>query len=275
MKFLVNWHFEAYCTREELTDFDFKDYGFDKHCAIPLDPENYSVEAILRGLPSNWTPDCSIFFFPEYAPLPIKMEKMPFPSYVVVSDWNCGYLILIENLKKFDYIFTDKPGVTFFKEKGFANVSYWPAYSFNPQWHKIYPHQEKKYDVSFIGNLSSYFHGVRNKLIYQLLTLSDKYKINIEIGIKEAAYGKLLNQSRIVFNKSVRGEFNMRCYEVPACGTLLFFEEDNQEVREIFTDQEHCVLYNQDNLLALVTKYLEEDSLREVIAKNGYKKNSR
>ena len=70
-------------------------------------------------------------------------------------------------------------------------------------------------------------------------------------------YGRFLNRARIGFNRSIRGEMNLRAFEVPACGGLLFMEEQNREIREFLTPGEEVVLYNNDNFEELVRDAVE------------------
>jgi tetratricopeptide (TPR) repeat protein len=59
----------------------------------------------------------------------------------------------------------------------------------------------------------------------------------------------------------------MRCYEAAACGSLLFCEEENGEIREFFEDRVHCVLYNEQNLDELLDYYLSHEEERARITR--------
>lgn len=267
MKFLVNWTFGNYLSEEELQQLDFISFGF-KGFDIELTPEEYTAETIVSRIPEGWEPECSIFFYPEYHPIPLGMECLPFKSIAVISDWNCGLLTLQKSLSVFDHIFVDVPGVKLFQRMGFRNASFWPAYSFNRSWHYKMDNVPKRYDITFIGNLNPTIHQKRNRLLSQVLKLSDRYAVNVDVGIRGEAYGRMLNDSKIVFNCSVRGEFNMRCYEALACGALLFLEADNLEAASIVSE-ESLVLYREDNLVELLLYYLEHDEERQRKVQKG------
>jgi glycosyltransferase involved in cell wall biosynthesis len=73
-----------------------------------------------------------------------------------------------------------------------------------------------------------------------------------------------------VFNRSVRGECNMRVFEALASGALLFQEEENAEVPSLLRYGEECVFYNERNLEELLMHYLANDGARESICRRAY-----
>jgi len=272
MRFLTNLNFGMYCSRDELKHLDYRVYGMDQFSDIKISPENYSMKAVFEKLPEGWIPDVALFFYPEYYALPDEIENIPCASYAIVSDWNCGFIWLKEVLKKFDHTFTDMNGVDLFKRSGIQSVSDWPVYSFNKAWHFWRQNDEKKYDVTFIGNFNPYIHLERMQMLAKVLTENKGYRVHLAIGIKGEAYGEMLNQSKIVLNRSIRGEFNMRSYEALACRSLLFLEDTNREVFYFLKDRQHCVLYNEQTLMPLIEYYLNHDAEREEIAKNGWQR---
>ncbi|HMC88099.1 MAG TPA: glycosyltransferase, partial [Gemmataceae bacterium] len=80
----------------------------------------------------------------------------------------------------------------------------------------------------------------------------------------------LLRRARIVFNRSIRGEFNKRAIEALAGGALLFQETENCETPALLRDREHCVYYTRDNLETLLEYYLEHEDERRAIAEAGH-----
>jgi hypothetical protein len=204
----------------------------DSNSDVVYNIEKDSFQDIINSLPSGWSPDVVIFWSPEYNTLPLGIEKSTSFTLAVVGDWNLGFTSLKENLKKFDWIVTDKAGVEIFKKAGYQNVNYWPMFSFNPEIHKIIDGVEKLYDIVFIGNFNHMIHSERVKWLYRVAMLARRYKVKLMSGIYNEEYAKVLNQAKIVFNHSVRQEMNMCAYETPACGSLLFIEETNLEVRD-------------------------------------------
>jgi tetratricopeptide (TPR) repeat protein len=113
-----------------------------------------------------------------------------------------------------------------------------------------------------IGNLSPVVQRERAPWLARVARLGDRYRIRIAGGVFGEEYTRLMNATKITFNRSIRGEMNMRCYEAAACGSLLFYDEENEEIREFFEDRVHCVLYNARNLEELIDHYLTHDEER-------------
>ena len=77
--------------------------------------------------------------------------------------------------------------------------------------------------------------------------------------------------SRLVFNRSVRNDVNMRVFEAVACGSLLMTNDlaDNGQA-ELFRDGVHLATYRDaDELLDKVRFYLAREESRERIAAAG------
>ena len=239
---------------------------------IIIQAKGATFQEIIARLPSGWLPDMVLFSDPAYYLIPTGIEDSPFPTAAIIGDWNLSFNALRKSADLFDYLFTDLKGVEIFKRHNYGNVEYFPMFSFDPEVHRPLPEIEKVYDICFIGNLNHAVQRERAQWLRRIAMLSQKYKVTIANGIYGEDYTRLLNQSKIIFNRSIRGEMNMRAYEAPACRTLLFFEEENLEVRNFYTDRVHCVLYNEDNLEELMDYYLQNETEREEIAKRGHER---
>jgi hypothetical protein len=75
-----------------------------------------------------------------------------------------------------------------------------------------------------------------------------------------------------VWNRSIRGELNMRAYEAPACGALLMMESENLEVREVFADGESCALYGADDLERIIDAWLGSPARLAAAADAGWRR---
>ncbi len=77
--------------------------------------------------------------------------------------------------------------------------------------------------------------------------------------------------SRLVFNRSIRNDVNMRVFEALACGSLLMTNDlaDNGQ-DELFQDGVHLATYRDgDELLDKIHFYLRREDLRERLAAAG------
>ncbi len=239
----------------------------DTNGDIIFNPVTENFSDIEAKLPPGWKTDVLIFWGPEYTLIPQGFENTPFPIVAMLGDWNLSFSNLRDNIKQFDFIVSDKSCVETLKKAGYKNVDYWPGNAFNPDFHKRLPNVEKIYDVVFIGSINNDIHRKREKWLYRLTSMADKYKINILLNVYGDKYVETLNQSKIVFNYGIRKEINMRAFEAPACGALLFLEEDNLEVRDYFEPGKECILYNNDNFEEILAYYIAHDQEREEIIK--------
>lgn len=124
-------------------------------------------------------------------------------------------------------------------------------------------------DVGFYGNLNPAAHPRRMDNVHRLTMLGDRWRVEISGYHAQEDYAALLNRTRIAFNGSIRGEMNLRCFEAPACGALLFIERDNLEAGEVFTHGETAIFYSDDDLLELMERYLRDEPERARIARAG------
>ncbi len=247
-------------------------FGYQPEADFPIDYRTEDIHHVFKKLPSDWFPDILIVWSPVYYPLPPKIEECPVPTAAIVGDWHNAFGSMADNLARFDLILTDKKGCEVFERCGLEKVEYYPMYSFDPAVHQKIFECEKVYDVVFAGYHEGYLPGRRMDFLRRLIRMEEKYRIKILSGIHGEPYARLLNQAKIGFNHSIRGEMNMRAYEAPACGTLLMMEEDNLEVRDFLAEGKECVLYNEENFEELIETYVNQDELREEIADAGHQR---
>lgn len=254
---------------------DLDDLGvlcFDRHDAdVAWNPEE-PFRALWERLPGGWSPDLLIWWSPEYALLPAGLEACPVPSLAVLGDWNLGLWATAPFLEAFDAVVTDRNGVAALAPQLGTPVEYWPAFSFNPRIHHRLPGTPKEWDISFVGNFNHDVQVERARWLLRLARLSGRYRVLLASGVYGEDYAQLLNASRIVFNRSIRGELNMRAYEAPACGALLFMEAENLEVADVFPPGEACVLYTETTLEPLLEHYLTHPEALERVAEAGWRR---
>lgn len=167
----------------------------------------------------------------------------------------------------FSYIFVaQKEYVDDFKKNN--KNSFWLPLAADPEIHKPYL-TEKKFDIGFVGAKNPKTHPERTKL---LNCLEAKYNLVINSNAYGGEMAKIYSSSKIGFNKSLRGDLNMRVFEIMSCGTMLLTDRISNGLNGLFEDKKHLVLYN--NLRDLDEKiqyYLEKKEEREFIATEGQK----
>ena len=241
-------------------------YGPDENADIAV-PRDTTVQNVL-SLMAPQVPDLIVIVAPEHNLFPPDIMNAPCPTLVMLADWNWYYHISMAMAQSFDMVFSDKNLINILSAKGMSNVYPWDIAYLLDSIHKT--ELEKIYDITFIGSIKR-AHPKRDKLLEKILfTLNDKYKVNIKEGVYEQDYINALNQSKIIFNYSARGDISSRILEGMGCGRMVLTESDNICVKEAFNDREHLVLYHEDNLTDLISYYIENEDERERIALAGY-----
>jgi tetratricopeptide (TPR) repeat protein len=255
----------------DLPGFDV--LAFDRRDAdIRFDPARDSLEALWARLPAGWRPDLLIWWSPEYSLLPAGIERSPVPSVAVLGDWNLSFWTTAPLLEAFDLVVTDRPGVRVLGPQLGVPVDAWPAFSFDRALHRREPRVERDIDVLFVGNMNPEIQYERAPWLGRLARLAERHRVVLASGVYGEAYAALLRRARIVWNRSIRGEMNMRAYEAPACGALLLMEEENLEVRDVFADGVSCALYGPETLERRVDEYLAQPERLARVAEAGWRR---
>ncbi len=251
-------------------DFDLSKLNSDQFEVKVFSQTNEeSIYNILNSL-ETFVPEVLMLIFPEHKFLPLDISSVDIPIVTIFMDWHESKMEYVKTIASIsDWIFTDLKGIEVLKNLGFTNTSFFPLGGYNPKHFKNLENLDKIYDISFIGCLDSSYYTTRTKLLYQLLELNDNYIVNFTQGLFNNDYTRFISQSKISFNHSVKGELNMRAYEIMKAGSLLFIEEENLEAKKAFTPFVHFIPYNSDNLLSLVEHYLNNENERELIIKNA------
>jgi glycosyltransferase involved in cell wall biosynthesis len=121
------------------------------------------------------------------------------------------------------------------------------------------------FNISFVGNLI----GRERVRLVQLL--KSKFP-DVHIGrhfFEDMA--AIYSASRLVFNRSVVDDINMRVFEALCSGSLLVTNDLSTNAQaELFQDGKHLVTYSGDEeLLDKIRFYLRHDASRERIARAG------
>jgi len=253
-----------------LRDYFPRDEGilFGKGADLNFDFKSDTFEDLRKQIAPGTAIDFLLYFNPEFNGIPIGIERASFPAIAVVSDWSVNLESVLRLSHFFFRVFIDLAGARLMKRLGYPNVDDILLYGYEPSAFHVMPEVEKKYDVTFVGNLSDIIHQKRSRFLKRLGLLGKKHRIKFFTGVHGPEYLRILNESKITFNHSIRGEMNMRCYEALASGSLLFIEAENEQAKRHFTDKVHCVYYDDTNFEALIGHYLENESERESIVQH-------
>jgi glycosyltransferase involved in cell wall biosynthesis/predicted Zn-dependent protease len=253
-------------------------FGSEPGVDLAIAPGDTWAEVAER-LPRGWSPDFLVLFL-WYSSIPRGLWSAPVPIVGLAGDpnllWHYYRLRLPPSC---DLVLTDTTGVEVMAWEGIgqaraANLFGWGGAGLQPAGAtegrlQTCPTPERRIDALFIGNLHPAVQRERLLWVARLARLAERWNVQIHQGIFGDEYRQLLGRARIVFNRGIRRECNMRTFEAAAAGALLFQEAENREVPEYFRDRRECVYYTDENLEELLEYYLEHEEERRAIAEAG------
>jgi glycosyltransferase involved in cell wall biosynthesis/tetratricopeptide (TPR) repeat protein len=224
---------------------------------------------VCHKLPDGWHPDC-IALTLAYTTIPPALWKAPVPILGLAADGNLLWHYYRHVLPRCDLILTDVTSQEKMQAAGHHHARVAHLYGLGRSYLDVrdeeYP---RDIDVLFVGNLHAAVQRERLAWLGRLAALGGRWRVVIRTGVFGDEYRALLRQSRIVFNRSVRGECNMRALEATAAGALLFQEADNREVPSLFAPSQEYVQYTDDDLERLLEHYLTQETERRRLAQAG------
>jgi GT2 family glycosyltransferase/tetratricopeptide (TPR) repeat protein/2-polyprenyl-3-methyl-5-hydroxy-6-metoxy-1,4-benzoquinol methylase len=186
------------------------------------------------------------------------------PSAWWAIDTHMNYDGCRDKGRDFDLLFAaQRDGAQRLRQDGLAKAIWLPL-ACDPELHGK-QNVSKQHDVCFIGNL---FPGPRRDLV----ELIRRRFPNTFVGQRYfEEMSQTYSASRIVFNRSIKNDINMRVFEALAAGSLLLTNDlrDNGQ-NELFRDGIHLATYRDaEELLDKIQFYLAHEELRERIAAAG------
>ena len=133
---------------------------------------------------------------------------------------------------------------------------FWVPLAFAPELH---PQGllDRSYEVAYVGSDNAVMHPVR----HALLAAIRRDIPNVFQGMASPeGMGRIYAQAKMVFNKSVNNDVNMRYFEAMGAGAVLLTDhaQDNG-VEELFTVGEHYFEYHdEDSLIALIRGLIQD-----------------
>ncbi|HEB53044.1 MAG TPA: glycosyltransferase family 1 protein, partial [bacterium] len=283
MRVLCNLPLECFDERAALRDVELCTFGPPERMLVDgvhfpfdvaFDPSRGTWEELRAALPADFEPDLVLLYWPDQEPLPAGIERCPVPVVGVVSDYNLTLPYIAALWPFFDSLLCDRSGVDLFRRLSFADVRYWCQFAHKRPFHHLRPDAgPRDLDVGFAGNLNPAVQRERAPWLDRVRSLGERgVRVEVTTGMHGEAYGRFLNRCRIGFNRSIRGEMNLRAFEVPACGALLLMERDNLEVRDFFEPGEECVLYGDDDFEDVVERLVRDAERTARIAAAGHRR---
>ena len=193
---------------------------------------------------------------------PENLHLLPCPKACIFIDSHINLSYQLEWAKNFDYIFVAQLlYVEEFTKRGLN--AHWLPLAADEQIHsQIDP--QKIHEIAMVGSI---FPGTRRSELIE--KIKSKYDIYLERCFLEDM-SRVYSQSKIVFNNAINNDLNMRVFEAMSTGSLLLTDlAQGSGQAELFRDAEDYVIYQDDNILEKIARYLHDDSKREAIAIRG------
>jgi GT2 family glycosyltransferase/tetratricopeptide (TPR) repeat protein len=222
-------------------------------------------------LPAGWLPDFIVLNL-AYRRIPRGIWNSPLPIVALAPDWNLQWHFLRRICKRCELVLTDAKGVETFQRQGIAQVKQATLFGLEQCWLETTDVGKRDIDVLFIGNFHPAVHAERSPWLGRLAAVGKRWNVKLLTQVNGKAYRDTMRCSRIVFNRSLRGECNKRTFEAAAAGVLLFQEAENLEIRNFFRDREECVLYTNETLESLLHHYLANEDERQRVANAAHKR---
>jgi tetratricopeptide (TPR) repeat protein len=230
-------------------------------------------DELLSRLPAGWQPDFVLLDL-GYTTVPNCLWDAPVPLVAMAPDSQLQWSFLRRFLPLTQLVLADAASVEVMHRHGISHAI--PANLFGLQDLFATPSpstlERREIDLLFVGNLHPAVQRLRNRWLGRIARLADRWRVHITQGVHGEDYRQLLLRSRIVFNHSIRGEWNLRVGEACSCGALLFTESDNLEMPGAWKHGEDCVFYDEDNLEELLDYYSSNEDERTRVAEAGRRK---
>jgi glycosyltransferase involved in cell wall biosynthesis/tetratricopeptide (TPR) repeat protein len=224
---------------------------------------------VCARLPADWRPDFIALYGP-FTSIPEGLWAAPLPLVALAGDATLLWHHYRRALCRCELILTDTAAGQAFARAGLPPARAVPLYGCPPDSSPdAAPGGPRDIDLLFVGNLHPAVQRHRLAWLARLTRLGQRWRVALRAGVFGAAYRELLGRARIVFNRSIQGECNLRAVEVALAGALLFQEAGNLEVPGFFRDRQECVYYTDDNLEELLEYYLTHEEERQAIAAAG------
>jgi glycosyltransferase involved in cell wall biosynthesis/Flp pilus assembly protein TadD len=241
---------------------------------LPFGPDD-TWASLAERFPPGWRPDFVALHL-AYRRVHPSLWEAPVPLVALAEDWNLLWHYYRRVLPACDVVLTDAAGVDVCRRAGVSHARPADLFGLPRSFLAAAPAAgERDIDVLFVGNLHPAVQRERLAWMGRLARLAEGRRVLIATGIFGDDYRELLRRSRIVFNRSVRGECNLRTFEATASGALLFQEAGNREVARHFADRRECVFYREDDLEGLLEYYLTHEDERRALADAGQRRAQR
>lgn len=195
-----------------------------------------------------------------------ELPFIPCPTAVVLIDVHRDLPTRALFAKFFDHVFIAQLDyVANIADAGHLSVEWLPLAG-DPSLHFI-PDLQRDIEVGFVGKL-----GMPGSDRFAILTkVLQHFKTNqVDQHYSPWEMGRIYSRSRIVLNKSIGGDLNMRVFEALAAGAMLVTDRIGNGLEKLMTEGIHYIGYDTaDEAIDLIKHFLADEEGRSRIAQSG------
>lgn len=227
-----------------------------------LPKENFDYQILIESPNTHQDKLKDDFLKNRFATKKVFYAVDPHLNFEVFKDWQSKYDI--------DNIFTpQKKSVNQFIESKNNNVFWLPFAADDSHFMRI--PLRRYYDIGFVGTYNDTpYQEERKKL---LLNLYKRYNLHPINYVMPNDMRLIYGSCKLGWNKSIKGELNMRSFEIPASGTAMITDEQDG-LMDIFDSNDLIIYSNESDLYTKLNYYLsylrKDDYISK--AKKAYKK---
>lgn len=195
------------------------------------------------------------------------LPRLDCPTATVMIDVHRDAETRAQFAQFFDHVFVVQRD--FLDSVGGGHTSvHWLPLAGDPELHFI-PDQPRDLEVGFVGKLGAP-GSARHTVLSQVLT---RYLTNDFESPQTLTMGPVYSRSRIVINKSIDNDVNMRVFEALAAGALLVTDRVGNGLEDLLTEGVHYIGYDTaEEAIAQIDHYLADKEARVRIAQAGQAK---
>lgn len=187
---------------------------------------------------------------------PVGLEHIPCLTAWYGIDTHMDYVKHLRVGRLFDITFiAHKEYVERLREDGLTQA-HWLPVAFAPELHPT-QHLERHLDIAYVGSSSASVNPIRHAL---LVALRREFPLHYFGLATPAEMGKVYASAKLVFNRSVNNDVNMRFFEATGAGAVLVSNPIiGNGVDELLREGEHYFVYRDETaLLVLIRKLLQD-----------------
>ncbi|MCW8137397.1 MAG: glycosyltransferase [Planctomycetota bacterium] len=194
--------------------------------------------------------------------------KTPCAWWAIDSHLHMSYDQHFFRAKRFDHLFVaQKHHVQRYQDWSWVPASWLPLAADPNVFQPVTSPQD--FDIGFVGSVLPGLHEARRRLLARMLQRFDRVLV-VRGAFREQA-ARELSRCRVVFNRSLHEDVNMRVFESLAVGRPLLTDRLDQRcgLEELARDGEQLITYEDATFEATAERLLADEDLAEQIASAG------